>query len=99
MAMKPTAIVTIRMRSCDESKTNVHTPLCHAVKRARRPHTLGRVTSWAKSLRILAGKTALAHLREEGLALSHVDVLVGAAGGTKFLVLGGLDRVLFPALR
>jgi hypothetical protein len=49
-------------------------------------------------LTLLAGPTAFAHLRERGLCLEDVDVLVGAAGGTKFLVLGGLDRVLFRAL-
>jgi hypothetical protein len=50
-------------------------------------------------LRVVAGPLALAHLRERGLRLEDVDVVVGAAGGTKFLLLGGLDRVLFSALR
>jgi hypothetical protein len=50
-------------------------------------------------LRLLAGPTALAHIRERGLSASDADVLVAPAGGTKFLLLGGLDRVLFPAIR
>jgi len=49
-------------------------------------------------LRILAGPTALRHVREHGLHLADIDVLVGAAGGAKFLMLAGLDRVLFSAL-
>jgi hypothetical protein len=49
-------------------------------------------------LRILAGKSALADLRERGLRPSDVEVLVAPAGGTKFLALVGLDRVLFSAL-
>jgi hypothetical protein len=50
-------------------------------------------------LRILGGRAALSELRERGLRLGDFDVLVAPAGGTKFLALAGLDRVLFPALR
>jgi hypothetical protein len=53
----------------------------------------------ADALRILAGRDALPVLRERGLDLSTFGVLIAPAGGTKFLMLGGLDRVLFPALR
>ncbi len=49
-------------------------------------------------LRILAGKSAFEHLQSRGLALDDFDVFVAAAGGTKFLMLGGLDRVLFSEL-
>lgn len=49
-------------------------------------------------LRILAGKSAFEHVQRRGLALDDFDVLVAAAGGTKFLMLGGLDRVLFSEL-
>ncbi|HVU01381.1 MAG TPA: hypothetical protein VHE30_06500 [Polyangiaceae bacterium] len=50
-------------------------------------------------LRILAGSAALEVLRDRGLDLSAFGWLIAAAGGSKFLVLGGLDRVLFPLLR
>jgi hypothetical protein len=52
----------------------------------------------ASPLQILAGPAALRHVRDHGLRLDDIDVLVGAAGGTKFLMLGELDRVLFTAL-
>ena len=44
---------------------------------------------------IIAGKTALAVIRDEGLKPDRVRVVMGAAGGPKWLILGGLDRVLF----
>jgi len=50
------------------------------------------------SLDILAGPDALAELRDGGLDPARVRVLVGASGGPKWLVLHGLDRVLFPWL-
>ena len=50
----------------------------------------------ASSLSILAGPKALAELREHGLSPARVRVFVGASGGPKWLVLYGLDRVLFP---
>jgi hypothetical protein len=49
-------------------------------------------------LDILAGPDALAELRDGGLDPARVRVLVGASGGPKWLVLHGLDRVLFPWL-
>lgn len=50
------------------------------------------------SLSILAGPTALAELRDGGLSPERVRVFVGASGGPKWLVLHGLDRVVFPWL-
>jgi hypothetical protein len=49
-------------------------------------------------LDILAGPDALSELRDGGLDPARVRVLVGASGGPKWLVLHGLDRVLFPWL-
>lgn len=49
-------------------------------------------------LTILAGPDALAELRDGGLSPSRVRVLIGASGGPKWLVLRGLDRVVFPWL-
>jgi hypothetical protein len=42
-----------------------------------------------------AGPNALRIIREEGLNPDRISVIAGAAGGPKWLVLGGLDRVLF----
>ncbi len=50
------------------------------------------------SLSVLAGPDALSELRDGGLSASRVRVLVGASGGPKWLVLLGLDRVVFPWL-
>ncbi|SET99226.1 patatin-like phospholipase family protein [Stigmatella erecta] len=47
------------------------------------------------SLTLRAGPEALRRLREHGLRAEDVDVLPGASGGPKWLVLSGLDRVLF----
>ncbi|WP_224371242.1 patatin-like phospholipase family protein [Hyalangium versicolor] len=47
------------------------------------------------SLTLLAGPDALRWIRERGLRADDVDVLPGASGGPKWLVLAGLDRVLF----
>jgi len=49
-------------------------------------------------LTVLAGPDALAELRDGGLSASRVRVLVGASGGPKWIVLRGLDQVLFPWL-
>jgi len=49
----------------------------------------------ASSLAVLAGPDALRILRERGLRAEDVDVLPGASGGPKWLVLAGLDRFLF----
>lgn len=47
------------------------------------------------ALRILAGRTARAHLQQHGLRPGDVRVVAAAAGGPKGLVLGALDRYLF----
>ena len=48
-----------------------------------------------QALRIYAGPKALAHIRANGLKPDHIDVIPGAAGGPKGLILGPLDRFLF----
>ena len=45
----------------------------------------------------IAGKRAAEIIRGEGLNFERIRVLVGAAGGPKFLVLGGIDRALIKA--
>lgn len=50
-------------------------------------------------LELRAGPHALAHLRAHGLAPEHVSHVAAAAGGPKWLVLAGIDRVLYPWLR
>ena len=47
------------------------------------------------SLSLLAGPDALRILRERGLRAEDVDVVPGASGGPKWLVLAALDRFLF----
>lgn len=47
------------------------------------------------SLSLRAGPHALALVRERGLRFEDVDVMPGASGGAKWLVLAGLDRYLF----
>ncbi len=49
----------------------------------------------ASSLTLRAGAKALALLRERGLRADDVDVMPGASGGAKWLVLAGVDRFLF----
>lgn len=49
----------------------------------------------AKALQILAGAKALPMVRERGLRAEDVDIVVGASGGPKWLVLSGLDRAVF----
>ncbi len=49
----------------------------------------------SRGLTLRAGPRALALLRERGLRFEDVDVLPGASGGAKWLVLAGLDRYLF----
>ena len=48
-----------------------------------------------QALRIYAGPKAMAHIRANGLKPEHIDVIPGAAGGPKGLILGPLDRYLF----
>lgn len=49
----------------------------------------------SSNLSLLAGPDALRWIRERGLRGDDVDVVPGASGGPKWLVLAGLDRVLF----
>jgi len=51
--------------------------------------------STRRALRIYAGPKARAHIREKGLLPDHIDVIPGAAGGPKGLILGAIDRLLF----
>lgn len=51
-----------------------------------------------RCLEIHAGASARARLLEEGLRPEQFDVLVGASGGAKWLVLCALDQQLFPWL-
>jgi hypothetical protein len=52
----------------------------------------------ASSLALLAGPDALRIVRERGLRAEDVDVVPGASGGPKWLVLSELDRYLFGEL-
>lgn len=47
------------------------------------------------SLSLLAGPDALRLIRERGLRADDIDLMPGASGGPKWLVLAGLDRMLF----
>jgi hypothetical protein len=47
------------------------------------------------ALTLRAGPDALRIIRERGLRAEDVDVVPGASGGAKWLVLAGLDRFLF----
>lgn len=47
------------------------------------------------NLLIFAGKKAYARIQEQGLRPEMVEVIAGAAGGPKWLVLDGLDRAIF----
>ena len=49
----------------------------------------------SSSLTLRAGPDALRLIRERGLRAEDVDVLPGASGGAKWLVLAGIDRYLF----
>ncbi len=48
-----------------------------------------------RALELRASPRALDIIRERGLRLDDIDVLPGASGGAKWLVLAGLDRYLF----
>lgn len=52
----------------------------------------------ASPLRFIAGRRVAEHIRREGFRLADFPTLLGAAGGPKWLVLHGLDRVLAPKL-
>lgn len=47
------------------------------------------------ALRVLAGPTALAHIKQHGLQQDDFNVMVGASGGPKWFCLFGLDQYLF----
>jgi hypothetical protein len=49
-------------------------------------------------LTLRAGPAALRLIRERGLRAEDIDVIPGASGGAKWLVLAGLDRFLFGEL-
>jgi hypothetical protein len=49
-------------------------------------------------IKFIAGRRAAQIIRDEGLKPDRIRVLVGAAGGAKSLVLGGIDRVLATSL-
>jgi hypothetical protein len=51
----------------------------------------------AERITVLAGRQALAHIRDQGLRPGDIGVVAGAAGGPKWLVLGGLDRAVFSS--
>lgn len=51
----------------------------------------------ADRVAVLAGRQALARIRDQGLKPGDIDVVAGAAGGPKWLVLGGLDRAVFSS--
>ncbi len=48
-----------------------------------------------KSLMIMAGNRARAHIQTQGLSANDIVALAGAAGGPKGLILNGLDRFIF----
>ena len=50
------------------------------------------------SLTIRAGPAALALVRDRGLRAEDIDIVPGASGGAKWLVLAGIDRFLFGEL-
>ena len=52
-------------------------------------------TRLGSALTLRAGAHALALVRERGLRLEDIDVIPGASGGAKWLVIAGLDRYLF----
>lgn len=45
-------------------------------------------------LRVLAGSTALTHIKQHGLNADDINVMVGASGGPKWFCLYGLDQYL-----
>ncbi|MFH2093308.1 MAG: patatin-like phospholipase family protein [Pseudomonadota bacterium] len=49
----------------------------------------------AENLMILAGRTAYHHIRKNGLSPSDIQLVFGASGAAKWLVLYGLDSVLY----
>jgi len=52
------------------------------------------ISSMPKSFNIRAGSKAMKHIQKYGLQPKDIDVMVGAAGGPKWIVLYGLDQYL-----
>lgn len=50
-----------------------------------------------EKLSFYAGEKALAMIREQGLSSDRIKVISGAAGGPKWIVLYGLDRMIFSS--
>jgi hypothetical protein len=50
-----------------------------------------------RPLDIALGASAAAHIAEHGWRGADIDILLGASGGPKWLILGHLDRLLFGA--
>jgi len=48
-----------------------------------------------KALRLIAGKTAIKRIEDQGLTPNLVRLILGASGGPKWLVLLGLDKLIF----
>lgn len=48
----------------------------------------------SKSLQVIAGKKAFAHLQQHGIQAQDISMLVGASGGPKWFCLFGLDQYL-----
>lgn len=51
-----------------------------------------------RNFTLLAGRQAAALIREEGFSADQIEVLAGASGGPKWLILSALDRLLFGQL-
>ncbi|GBC60746.1 hypothetical protein DENIS_1705 [Desulfonema ishimotonii] len=51
----------------------------------------------SQNLVFRAGRKAYISIKQNGLSADAVKVVAGAAGGPKFLVLSGLDRILFTS--
>lgn len=49
----------------------------------------------APALKWAMGEQARKHIEQNGFGVDDIDLLLGASGGPKWLVLAGLDRVLF----
>ena len=54
--------------------------------------------SSTSSLRFIAGRRMAARLQRDGWSVDHFDLMLGASGGPKWLVLYGLDVALAPML-
>jgi hypothetical protein len=52
-----------------------------------------------RNITVRAGRAARKLIKESGFNWDMVDVMAGASGGPKWLVLSGLDRLIFPRFR